>query len=678
MRLLRGTGALLGLLVASGTAAAQEAPPFDAAVDVQLMNYSIGPKQFFTVDSADVADKKQLALDAFFTFATKPFSVYTTDGNGNDPMIVNPDNPRSEVVKSIAAAQLTAAYGISEKLQVGAALPIIFSLSGDGLDANTGRGAMDGLSVTGLGDLRAEGKYQLWAQRNRAARLAAIAGVSLPTSFGSNDSQFIGDNLPTFHGGAAFTYSAGRLSLGLDAGVILRKPRTIYSSTIGQQLTFGAGAAVAVTDKFSVIGEFFGRGGLESSFALDESPMEAVGGIRLIAAKSVAVTVGGGAGLDRAIGAPQARFFLSLGYAPDVRDSDGDRVQNAKDKCPLIPEDFDGHDDADGCPDDDNDGDRRPDAEDKCPNQSEDLDGFDDDDGCPEMDNDGDKIDDLKDKCPNDAEDAKEPYPTDGCPGNKRDSDADNIPDTFDSCPMEEEDMDGFEDGDGCADPDNDADGVADAQDKCGLCPEDKDGFEDDDGCPELDNDKDGVADAQDKCPSAAETINGVQDGDGCPDSGGVELVKLDGDRLVVGKIPTLQGKNLSPAGAIIIDQIAAVMVAHNEVTKWLIALSQPKAEDAQRMAALVKERLLKAGVANVEVLGAAGPAKIGGVVQERADVENGAAPSCPAGREVKQRPDLVTPKGTMQSRSVETPPTVAPQPKPEPAQPAEPEIEMN
>ena len=97
--------------------------------------------------------------------------------------------------------------------------------------------------------------------------------------------------------------------------------------------------------------QFFGRGGLEHGFALDESPMELVGGIRLVAAKSMAITVGGGAGLDEAIGAPSARFFFSLGYAPDVRDSDGDRVQNAKDQCPLIPEDFDGHDDNDGCPD---------------------------------------------------------------------------------------------------------------------------------------------------------------------------------------------------------------------------------------------------------------------------------------------------------------------------------------
>jgi hypothetical protein len=399
-------------MLASGTAAAQSAdPPYDPAIDVQLMNYSIGPKQFFTVNSADVTDEKQLALDAFFTFLSKPFSVYSTDG-GSDPSIVGA--PRVPIVETLTAAQLTAAYGVNEKLQVGASLPLVFSLSGQGLNPNTGMAAADGVSVTGLGDLRVEGKYRLWSAKNRETRLAGVGGLTLPTSVGSDGSKFIGDNLPTLAGGVAVTWSRDRIALGANAGFILRKPRTIYASTVGQQLTFGAAASVGVTDKFAVIGEFFGRGGLESSFALDESPMELIGGIRLITAKSVAVTVGGGAGLDRAIGSPQARFFLSLGYAPDVRDSDGDGIQNAKDKCPLIPEDFDGYEDDDGCPDDDNDGDRRPDSEDKCPNQAEDIDGFDDDDGCPELDNDGDDVDDHQDECPNHPETGKGENPYDG------------------------------------------------------------------------------------------------------------------------------------------------------------------------------------------------------------------------------------------------------------------------
>ena len=125
----------------------------------------------------------------------------------------------------------------------------------------------------------------------------------------------------------------------------------------------------------------------------------------------------------------------------------------------------------------DKDGDGILDDVDKCPTQPEDKDGWQDEDGCPDPDNDGDGILDATDKCPN-----------------------------------EPEDKDNFQDEDGCPDPDNDNDGLADKVDQCPNDPEDKDGFEDDDGCPDPDNDKDTFADKDDKCPNEF----GVAP-DGCP-----------------------------------------------------------------------------------------------------------------------------------------------------------------
>ncbi|HEX4403958.1 MAG TPA: OmpA family protein [Polyangia bacterium] len=126
-------------------------------------------------------------------------------------------------------------------------------------------------------------------------------------------------------------------------------------------------------------------------------------------------------------------------------------------------------------------------------------------------DKDGDGILDNVDKCPNDPEDKDGFEDADGCPD--PDNDKDGIPDTKDKCPLEPEDKDGFEDADGCPDPDNDTDGIADVNDKCPLEPEDKDGFEDEDGCPDPDNDTDGVLDKDDKCPNEP----GPVDNGGCP-----------------------------------------------------------------------------------------------------------------------------------------------------------------
>lgn len=69
--------------------------------------------------------------------------------------------------------------------------------------------------------------------------------------------------------------------------------------------------------------------------------------------------------------------------------------------------------------------------------------------------------------------------------GGSADLDGDGIPDDSDQCPDQPEDFDGFQDEDGCPDPDNDGDQIPDESDLCPLDPEDYDGFQDADGCPD-------------------------------------------------------------------------------------------------------------------------------------------------------------------------------------------------
>ncbi len=66
---------------------------------------------------------------------------------------------------------------------------------------------------------------------------------------------------------------------------------------------------------------------------------------------------------------------------------------------------------------------------------------------------------------------------------------------------------------------DQDADGVADGDDQCEHLAEDLDGFEDDDGCPEPDNDQDMILDEDDRCPNEAAEIGRDEDEDGCTDA---------------------------------------------------------------------------------------------------------------------------------------------------------------
>jgi|GEM_PF-1598920 len=143
------------------------------------------------------------------------------------------------------------------------------------------------------------------------------------------------------------------------------------------------------------------------------------------------------------------RVGLDVIYGYPV-DRDNDGILDNRDRCPDTPEDFDGFEDEDGCPEFDNDGDGIPDSLDKCPNRPEDLDGFRDKDGCPEFDNDGDGVPDSLDKCPNTPEDLDGFKDEDGCP--EFDNDGDGIPDSLDKCPNEAETKNDWEDEDGCPD----------------------------------------------------------------------------------------------------------------------------------------------------------------------------------------------------------------------------------
>jgi OOP family OmpA-OmpF porin len=65
---------------------------------------------------------------------------------------------------------------------------------------------------------------------------------------------------------------------------------------------------------------------------------------------------------------------------------------------------------------------------------------------------------------------------------------------------------------------DSDSDKIDDDEDQCPQLAEDPDGFQDEDGCPDPDNDGDWVLDLDDRCPFEAADENHDWDEDGCTD----------------------------------------------------------------------------------------------------------------------------------------------------------------
>jgi outer membrane protein OmpA-like peptidoglycan-associated protein len=180
-----------------------------------------------------------------------------------------------------------------------------------------------------------------------------------------------------------------------------------------------------------------------------------------------------------------AREELAEGNYHEARREVAIAADNAQRAIEKSPKDLCNPDDAPpevvAAPPKDTDGDGLLDPEDDCPRKPEDKDGFQDEDGCPELDNDNDGIADKIDDCPNDPEDRDGFDDTDGCPD--PDNDNDHLDDTIDQCPDVAEDDDGFEDDDGCPDCDNDADGVPECPEKIDMCPAEA-GPGQPDGCP--------------------------------------------------------------------------------------------------------------------------------------------------------------------------------------------------
>jgi outer membrane protein OmpA-like peptidoglycan-associated protein len=225
---------------------------------------------------------------------------------------------------------------------------------------------------------------------------------------------------------------------------------------------------------------------------------------------------------------PRWRLCGTIGWAGYVipQDADQDGIRDAQDRCPNDPEDLDGFEDEDGCPDNDNDRDGVTDLKDKCPNSAEDLDGFEDEDGCPDYDN-----------------------------------DKDLVSDTIDQCPQVPEDIDGFEDKDGCPEVDNDGDGIPDTSDHCPMMPEDKDNFQDNDGCPDTDNDMDYVPDSIDRCPD----VPGDADNGGCPK----EKVKAKAKEIQRGRV-ILRGVNFMFGSAVLAgDSYAILDRVYESLVEW-------------------------------------------------------------------------------------------------------------
>ena len=607
------------LLALLGTAAAQDMPAgWDYSIDVERFKPASDHYGYTVTESAATLKHLQVGVGLWGNYAEDEVSFYLDNTRARlweDELattLVSDDG--DGVVDRRSYANLQFGMGISQYFSFSVDMPVLLWQEGyEPANLRDPANFDNELVSSGPGDLRITPKAVVLNRDEFPVGIAVLARITAPTG---KPISFIGEGDPTFTPMLAIEASDkpihGREYIIRAAGNIGYKVRTdaVYGDlVIGNELVWAAAVELHPHEILSLGADIAGA----TTGDVRTNPIEVIPWLQFGAYDLFTVRGGVGLSLSPGLGAPDYRIFggatLAPSFNPKDLDRDKDGIQNNQDQCPNVPEDLDGFQDEDGCPEDDNDNDGYKDPVDSCPMEPEDFDNFEDEDGCPEPDNDGDGILDATDRCPLIPENFNNFQDDDGCPDDAPvlDSDKDGLTDNIDRCPYDPEDYDRFEDDDGCPDPDNDQDGIIDGVDACPLDPEDIDQFEDYDGCPEWDNDRDTIVDRDDACPDVPENFNNFEDADGCPDEAPPRLVVVQKQQIIIyDKVYfEFDSDQIKPVSYPLLDEVVSVVLDHPHLTRIRIeGHTDSSGDDAynlglsQRRADSVMAYLIGGGIA--------------------------------------------------------------------------------
>jgi outer membrane protein OmpA-like peptidoglycan-associated protein len=276
---------------------------------------------------------------------------------------------------------LLGSIGFFDFLEVGLDLPIHAVYAGDA-------GGQTLVGGAGLGDLRLDPKVAWWVGRSPALQITI--GGDLPISFPTGSAEALrGAGGVTIEPRFLFGLGQARWSVVTNLGFRGRLSSMALDLTGAYELTYGlAGTFGVLTGKVPLDLQAELVGGFQPNGTTHRAPLELLAGAVVWPHREISVYAALGPGLTSGLGAPDLRALVGVRWAHRVpgrdrfTDTDGDGIPDYRDDCPTQPEDMDGWQDDDGCPDPDNDHDGIPDDRDECPTQAEEPGG--NGDGCPD------------------------------------------------------------------------------------------------------------------------------------------------------------------------------------------------------------------------------------------------------------------------------------------------------
>jgi hypothetical protein len=189
--------------------------------------------RFTTLNGQNLRDGSLVTTANKFVDESEPFDI--------DQLTLNVD---------ATVATLYANVGITDRLEVGAAAPMI-DLRVDGARVETYRGrtfsqASASATAIGLGDVAIRGKYVIYSEHGSG--IAAAADVRLPTGSAPN---LLGAGTASVRMIGIGSYDTGRFTAHANGGVTI--------GGLARETNYGGAVTVEATPRVTVTGELLGR-----------------------------------------------------------------------------------------------------------------------------------------------------------------------------------------------------------------------------------------------------------------------------------------------------------------------------------------------------------------------------------------------------------------------------------
>ncbi len=229
----------------------------------------------FYLNNATVAE---LGAFSFAPYITCDFDSEKSKSNMGKDMSIE-----SSYKYRVTRFLLNGNYGVADNIEAGLSVPII-SVS-TSIKVKTAMAGMptiessSGGSATGIGDIRASGKYLFLEQGHKKPAVAGILRIDLPTG---DTKKGLGQGLDIFLSGAT-DYTTGRITYTGELGFVIAgdyeveitmdTPLGPITMTVdlprGNYIFLGAGVSWSASDKMDVLGSLYVNGYEDSGSMLN-------------------------------------------------------------------------------------------------------------------------------------------------------------------------------------------------------------------------------------------------------------------------------------------------------------------------------------------------------------------------------------------------------------------------